>query len=138
MKALLDARSRRPDVRDLVRRLPARAGPALNVGCTSEHVPAAAVPTLDVESICREAGNGGGAAWSRRGRMQCGNERSVASTIIVRKWVVSGANGQGRFPDKFAPLGDPAMRSPIHSKRGLRSLTMTGTFDFTARRKRAR
>ena len=39
VEELLAARFPRPDVRDLVRRLPAQPGPTLDVGCASEKVP---------------------------------------------------------------------------------------------------
>ena len=44
VEELLAARFPRPDVRDLVRRLPAQLGPTLNVGCASEKVPTESLP----------------------------------------------------------------------------------------------
>jgi hypothetical protein len=44
VEELLAARFPRPDVRDLVRRLPAQLGPTLNVGCASQKVPTESLP----------------------------------------------------------------------------------------------
>src|SRR6187402_298533 len=53
VEELLAARFPRPDVRDLVRRLPAQAGPTLDVECTSEKTPTVA-PLREPEAPPRE------------------------------------------------------------------------------------
>ena len=80
VEELLAARFPRPDVRDLVRRLPAQAGLTLDVECGSEKIPTKATPhepaaprQAFVESPPREpgtAGSGGAAEAAKPRRLE--------------------------------------------------------------------